>query len=92
MLPLQTGTVGVPVTLSGYADDYDRAIRAIEFSLDGEHWTAYETAGATSDKLLHWTFSYVFDEPGTYLMRVRSVNDRGERSPLCDSVTIEIGA
>ena len=60
------GRVGEPLVIAGYANDYDKRIRAVQFSLDdGETWTTYETPGTVPDlKLL-----------------VRSVNEDGVASP-----------
>lgn len=44
MLGLVQGKVGEPLTFEGYADDYDKAIVAMEFSLDGgTTWTRHAT-------------------------------------------------
>lgn len=82
------GRVGEPMDFTGWADDYDRAIAAIEFSLDGgAAWTRFETPGATVGKLTTWQFSWTPVRPGTYTMLVRAVNEDGKASPvpaLCD--------
>ena len=86
MLPLQYGTVGTAMTFEGYAGDYDRAIAAIQFSIDGGRtWT-------TCDKLVHWQFAYTPRQPGEFRLLVRSVNDRGEASPVPDSVPFLVKA
>ncbi|WP_139653707.1 PKD domain-containing protein [Raoultibacter phocaeensis] len=91
MLGRVTGTVGEPLTFSGYADDFDKAIAAIEFSLDeGATWTRHDTPDATSDKLLTWSFVYTPTQPGLYRLRVRAVNEDGTRSPLADVVEFEV--
>lgn len=88
MLPMQFGKVGKEMVFEGYATDYDRAIVAVQFSLDGgDHWTTYDTPGATSDRLVHWRFAYMPDAPGEFRLLVRSVNDRGEKSPVPDGVS-----
>ena len=47
--------VGDQITFEGYADDFDVAIAAIEFSMDdGATWTACATDGATTDKWVYW--------------------------------------
>lgn len=93
MLPLQYGTVGTAMTFEGYAGDYDRAIAAIQFSIDGGRtWTTCETPNATSDKLVHWQFAYTPHQPGEFRLLVRSVNDRGEASPVPDSVPFLVKA
>lgn len=91
MLGRVRGAVGEPLTFSGYADDFDKAITAIEFSLDeGVTWTRHDTPGATSDKLLTWSFAYTPEKPGLYRLRVRAVNEDGARSPLADVVEFEV--
>ncbi len=80
---------GAPVRLSGYANDFDRRVLAVQFSLDeGRNWTTYETPGTTSERNLYWTFDYVPDQPGTYRMLIRSVNEDGVASPTPARVTI----
>lgn len=87
MLGTVLGKVGEPLTFTGYADDFDRAIVAVEFSLDGgSTWTRYETCDTTTDKLLTWKFVYTPQEPGRYRLRVRAVNEDGGKSPLADVV------
>lgn len=79
--PIAT-TVGTPVTLEGYAIDYGRAIAAVEFSLDeGEHWTRYDTPGATDERWVHWSFCYTPEQPGSYRLAIRSVSEDGTSSP-----------
>lgn len=85
------GQVGRPVRLSGYADDFDRAIEAVQFSLDGgKNWTEYPTGGADTERLLRWNFSFTPEVEGDYLMHVRSKNDRGEVSPTPAFVRISV--
>ena len=53
MLGLVQGKVGEPLTFEGYADDYDKAIVAMEFSLDGgTTWTRHATEGAQAGRVL----------------------------------------
>lgn len=76
------GKVGQPVSIAGYANDYDRRICAVQFSLDdGETWTTYQTPGTVPDKNLYWKFEYTPERPGAYQLLVRSVNEDGEASP-----------
>lgn len=82
MIPRTEGHVGVPVRFKGTAYDFGHAIAAIQFSLDdGEHWTTYETPGTNDYQNLTWTFDYTPEQPGNYVLRIRSVNDRGDVSP-----------
>lgn len=78
----RTYRVGEPIEFSGYADDYDTAIAAVEFSLDGgAHWTTYPVEGADARRWVRWRFSYTPTEPGVYLLESRSVNVNGKASP-----------
>ncbi|MEE8716971.1 MAG: triple tyrosine motif-containing protein [Coriobacteriales bacterium] len=78
-----TGRVGQPLTIAGYANDYDRRICAVQFSLDdGETWTTYETPNTVPDKNLYWRFEYTPEQPGNYQLLVRSVNEDGVASPI----------
>ena len=89
MIPTQHCRVGSPITLEGYATDYDKRIVAMDFSMDkGTTWTRYETEGASSDKLVHWKFAYTPEEEGVYTLLVRSVNEDGACSPEPDAVTL----
>jgi hypothetical protein len=75
---------GEPIHLEGYADDYDRDIRDLQFSLDGgEHWTEYPTEGARAGKWVRWTLELEPQDEGTWELLVRSVNERGDVSPVC---------
>lgn len=77
------GTVGVPLVFEGYANDYDKCIRAVQFSMDdGETWTTYGTPDTVPDKNLYWKFEYVPEVPGIYQLLIRSVNEDGEPSPM----------
>ena len=90
VLGLVQGRVGKPMAFEGYADDYDKAIVAMEFSLDGgATWTRHATEGAVAGKVLSWKFVYTPQEPGSYQLRVRSVNEDGTFSPLADVVNFE---
>lgn len=91
MIPRVYGRAGECVMLKGNAYDFGHAISAIEFSLDeGAHWTRYATEGTNDYQNLTWTFTFTPKEPGMYVMRVRSVNDRGEASPESARVEIDV--
>ncbi len=91
MLNTQYGFVGRPMVLSGYAHDYDKAIVAVRFSLDGgEHWTEYATPQATSDRLVQWRFEYTPRKAGEYRLLVCSVNELGQVSPTPDGVSFVV--
>ncbi len=84
-------SVGEPVTFEGYADDYDKAIARVEFSLDGgETWTGYDTASASSDKWVYWYFTYTPEAPGAYELFVRSVTADGAVSPLSSTIVFTV--
>ena len=86
MLAPMNVEVGKPVTFTGYADDYGAHIVAVEFSLDdGESWTAYDVSGSSPDLWVHWTFTYIPEQPGRYRLLVRSVTEDGRRSPEADA-------
>lgn len=88
--PIYT-SVGTPVRLKGTAYDFGHAISAVQFSLDdGQHWTAYETAGTNDYQNLTWTFEWTPAAPGSYTLLVRSVNDRGETSPEAAYVHLHV--
>lgn len=75
--------VGEPISFSGYVDDFDRSISAIEFSLDdGAHWTAYDTPGTARERGVSWQFRYTPEVPGSYRLKVRAVDGRGEAAFL----------
>lgn len=86
MIASQNIEIGKTITFQGYADDYDKAVVAMQFSLDdGSSWVTHDVSDTTADLWVHWTYSYTPDKPGSYRLRVRSVNDRGRTSP-CDAV------
>lgn len=83
--------VGDRITFEGYADDFDKAIAAVEFSLDGgETWTACETADATAEKWVSWSFAYVAEQSGTFRLDVRARSADGTVSPLASSVVFTV--
>ena len=84
--------VGGSITFEGYADDYDKAIAAVQFSLDGgSTWTTYKTIGAKSDKWVYWYFTYCPKEPGSYELSVRSITRDGTVSPLSSILRFTVG-
>lgn len=83
MIIPQTTPVGQPLTFEGYADDYDKAITALEFTLDGgTTWATHDVSDTTADLWVHWSFSYTPQVAGEYQLKVRSVSEDGRRSPL----------
>lgn len=82
MIAPQELDLGQTITLEGYADDFDKSIVAMEFSLDGgETWTSHNVSDTTADLWVHWTYSFTPEERGAYQLKVRSVNERGQASP-----------
>ena len=82
---------GAEIIFEGYADDLGTPIAAVEFSLDGgANWSAYETAGATTDKWVYWNFTYTAESAGTYKLDVRARTADGTVSPLAASVVFTV--
>ena len=69
---------GQPYTFEGYADSYDKAVTAIEFSLDrGQTWTRFETPNADRRCWVHWTFTITPENESAYVFSVRAVDEKG---------------
>ena len=86
-----TFAVGDQINVEGYADDCGKAIKAIEFSMDGgETFTTCETAGATGDAWVYWHFGYTAEAAGTYKLDMRAVAEDGTVSPLASSVVFTV--
>lgn len=84
-------TLGEEISFIGYADDCGDAITAIEFSMDGgQTWTACQTAGATAERWLNWSFGYIPEEAGVYKLEARAVTASGNVSPLAASLVFEV--
>lgn len=84
---------GSQITFEGYADDYDVAVSAIEFSLDsGQTWTSYETPEATTERWVYWFFTYDASAPGHYRLDVRCRTADGKVSPLASSIEFTVDA
>lgn len=82
MIPSVQATVGQPITLEGYADDFGNQIVAVEFSLDGgATWAAQDVSASDPNLSVHWTYSFAPEEPGAYKLLVRSVAADGRTSP-----------
>lgn len=91
MIPRTYGHVGVPLEFKGTAYDFGHRIAAIEFSLDeGKNWTRYDTEGTNDYQNLTWTFTWTPEQPGFYVLRVRSVNDEGAHSPESAYAEIQV--
>ena len=82
---------GSQISFEGYADDFDVAISAVEFSLDGgETWTAYETPDASTNKWVYWYFTYDTQQAGTFRLDVRSRTADGKVSPMASSIVFTV--
>ena len=83
--------VGRPISFSGYVDDFDQGVSAIQFSLDdGATWTSYDTDGAVIDKGVNWHFDYTPTRPGRYVLKARAVDGAGNASALVASYAFEV--
>lgn len=83
--------VGSQISFEGYADDFDVAIAAIEFSMDGgETWTTCETPDTSTNKWVYWYFTVDAKEAGTYKLDVRARTAAGNVSPLGSSVVFTV--
>lgn len=84
---------GNQITFEGYADDFDVAISAIEFSMDGGNtWTSYETKDANINKWVYWYFTYDAAVEGTFRLDVRSRTADGKVSPMASSIEFTVAA
>ena len=75
--------LGKPVRFEGYAYDFDRAVVAVEFSLDqGGTWTRYPTPEVEAGRLTWWSFDYTPEVPGAYELLVRAVSEGEKVGPV----------
>lgn len=85
-----TCKVGEPIRLEGYADDFDRAIRAVQLSFDqGDTWTTFSVSDATPERWVYWHFDYTPQAAGLYQAKARAVNEEGTVSPVAAVHTFE---
>lgn len=83
--------VGEPITFEGYADDFERAVAGVQFSLDdGLSWTTYPTEGAHDDRGVRWTFAYTPQMAGRYLLKARAVDAEGTPSSVVSGFAFEV--
>lgn len=82
MIAPQELAVGQTIAFQGYADDFDKRIVAMQFSLDeGCTWTTHDVSDTTADLWVHWTYAFTPERPGSYRLKVRSMNEEGRTSP-----------
>lgn len=82
---------GHPIAFSGYVDDFERPIAAMEFSLDGgDSWTAYPTEAVDKNRGVNWSFVYTPPRPGRYILQARPVSADGAPSPLVAGFPFEV--
>lgn len=85
------GYAGEVMLFEGWADDFDKRIVGVEFSLDeGISWTRHRTEHADAIRWLWWRFEWKPLHGGTYTMWVRAVNEDGVVSPVSAVHTFEI--
>lgn len=83
--------VGDQITFEGYADDYEKPVGSVEFSMDGgETWTVCETSGTTAEKWVYWHFGYITQNPGNFKLEVRARAVDGTVSPLASSIVFSV--
>lgn len=84
---------GIPIEFSGYVEDFECGIAAVQFSLDdGAHWTNYETTQATKDSGISWKFSFTPPKPGVYVLKVRALSNDGISARLVSSILFRASA
>lgn len=82
---------GRAVGFSGWVDDFEHSIAAVQFSLDGGvHWTEYATPGTSADRGVRWRFMYTPQKAGHYLLSVRAVSGIGETSTLVSGYAFRV--
>lgn len=91
MIATVQGVTGRPVRISGYAQDCGVPIARILFSWDGgTTWDAFETDGATADRVVNWSFEFTPERPGRYHVLARAVRADGAESPEAACATVEV--
>ncbi|HCK88780.1 MAG TPA: molybdopterin-binding protein [Erysipelotrichaceae bacterium] len=86
-------TVGDQIEFEGYADDFNKTIAAIEYSMDGgETWSSFATRDTDPNKWVYWHFAYTTEAPGTYKLDVRARTEDGTVSPLASSVIFTVAS
>lgn len=83
--------VGQTVRFTGNSYDFGDRISAMEFSMDdGNTWATYETPETNDYQTLTWSFDFTPDREGHYVLKVRSVNSEGKRSPEDDFAELTV--
>lgn len=81
--------VGESYEFQGYADAFDEQVVAMEFSLDrGKTWTRFDTSDSDKKKWVYWRYSFTPEEPGGYVLSVRSITDTGRVSLHPDEIMV----
>lgn len=77
-----TGFVEQSMLFEGWADDFDKKIIAVEFSLDGGlSWARHATPDTDAVRWVWWRFEWTPSETGSHTMLVRAVSEDGNVSP-----------
>lgn len=81
--------VGQSYEFEGYADASNEQIVAMEFSFDrGETWTRFDTSDSDVNKWVYWRYSFTPEEPGGYVLSVRSITDTGRVTLHPDEIMV----
>lgn len=76
---------GEPFSFEGWANGFDVAVTALEFSMDGgETWTRCETPDIDNNRWIHWNYEFtpsVEDGDTAYVLCVRAVDAIGRTTP-----------
>lgn len=79
--------VGKPRTFTGFVDDFEFNITAIEFSLDnGEHWTSYAVQDASPEVGISWSFCYIPTQTGWHFLKIRARDGANRPSKLIATI------
>lgn len=90
MINTLVATVGQTLVIKGYAQDFDAAIEAMQFSCDnGNTWTSYQTPNADPDRNVNWSFSFTPPHAGHYQLLARAVGKKGKVTPEPARIKIE---
>lgn len=66
----------------GYADDKEKAITAIEVSMDrGQTWKRFDTPDTDIVRWVTWTLDFTPEVDGAYCLYLRSINEDGTVTP-----------